>query len=339
MDELERVSEHEIVNGILRKTLVLLVEGKMKKVYRALLFGLFISILSVNAQNPSRTPTRAEETLRVMRERQTANQESGRLENIIRDAESPLDSSQRRWMVFERSIEPLYRKPTKEELKAISPNVEDTQKYAEFLRQSDTGLIKLAVDAGCSENTKIVVATPECSKYTMPGAGSSYSFRTENYRLRRLADILYTENSFQLAGVLLHGIFVKIGDVPLEKVDLQTKGLKFLVDFQPDTDYDKLGEFDKRFSEGVFTDGFQYRRSLWAVQNTTYILRSIAYNGVSPRNAEGISYNEFEFDKRKDIIVAFRVIRKDSDGSITILWKKLSEKKPPKRASPKQTRE
>jgi len=306
----------------------------MKKVYLALLFGLFFSVLSVKAQIPTITPTRAEELERMAREREAASLEARRLQNkILEVGTKNVPNLQVRLIRFERNIKLLYREPTKEELLAISPNVEDTQKYAGFLRQPNTGLIKLAIDAGCSENTKIVVATPECLKYTMPGAGSSYSFRTENYRLRQLADIIYIDNSFQSAGVLLHGIFVKIGDVPLEKVNLQTKGLKFLVDFQPEADDDKKREFDKRISEGFFIDGFQYRRGLSAVENTTYILRSIAYDGVYKRVAQGISYNELKYDKRADIIVAFRVVRKDSDGSVTILWKKLSEKKSPEMAS------
>jgi len=300
----------------------------MKKVYSALLFGLFLSILSVNAQIPTGTPTRPDG--RIMREGQVPSQQADRLQSIIQAGGSQSALNQMRWMMFERSIKPLYRKPTKEELKAISPTAEDTKKYADFLRQPDTGLIKLAVDSGCAENTKIVVATPECLKYTMPGAGSSYSFRTENYRLRRLADIIYINNSFQSAGILLHGIFVKIGDVPLEDVNLQTKGLNFLVNFQPEADYDKIQEIDRKISEGILIDGFQYRRGLSAIETTTYALRSIAYKGTYPRRAAGISYNELDFDKRRDIIVVFRVVRKHSDGSLTILWKELLRKKSPK---------
>ena len=307
----------------------------MKNVHLALLFGLFFSVLSVNAQPPTWTPTRAEERERTARESEAARTEATRLQNLIKPAVVP---SQFKLMRHERSIKPLYREPTKEELTAISPNDEDRQKYADFLRQSDTGLVKLAVDSGCADDTRIVVVTPECLKYTMPGAGNSYSFRARNYRLRRLADIIYSNNSFQSAGVSLESIFVKIGDVPLEKVDLQTKGLKFLVNFQPETDNNKRREFDKGISEGFFVDGFQYRRGLPSVENTTYVLRSVAYDGFHMRAAEGITYNEFDFDKRTDIIVAFRVVRKDSDGSLTILWKKLLEKKSPKMASRKRAK-
>jgi hypothetical protein len=34
-------------------------------------------------------------------------------------------------------------------------------------------------------------------------------------------------------------------------------------------------------------------------------------------------------DNRTDLTVAFRIIRKDADGSITLVWKKLVEKTPP----------
>ncbi|MEZ5429222.1 MAG: hypothetical protein R2747_23445 [Pyrinomonadaceae bacterium] len=231
--------------------------------------------------------------------------------------------------VLQRSIEPLYRKPTKDELAAIAPNPRLFKKYSSFLDQSDTGLTRLVADSGCADNTKVIVATEDCMKYTMPGAGYSYSFRIDNYRLPRLADLVFTDNSFQASGVLLHGILVNIGDVPLEKVTLKTKGLKYLINFQPVTDYDRAKEIDQELTAGIIEDGFIYRRGLYAVEDATFVLRSIAYKGANYRAVQGITYNELDFDKRRDIIVAFRIVEKGEDGSITILWKELDRKDSP----------
>ncbi len=228
-----------------------------------------------------------------------------------------------------KEIEPLYRKPSKKELKAIEPSRELFDKYAEFLRQPNTGLTKLIDDKGCAENTKVVVATDNCLKYTMPGAGSSFSFRMQSYRIPRLADLTFTDKSFQAAGVLLHGIFVNIGNVPLEEVSLQTNGLKYLVDFQPEPDYEKSRVIDLQMTRGVVHDGFLYRRGLFIVENTTFALRSIAYDGKYFRAVNGFTYNEFDFDKRKDVIVVFRIVEKDETGNVTILWKELREKDSP----------
>ena len=242
-----------------------------------------------------------------------------------------------RFAVFQEAIVPLYRKPSKKELKLIAPDENLAAKYAEFLRQPDTGLIKLINDKGCSENTKIVVATEDCLKYTMPGAGSSYSFRVESYRLPRLSDITLTDSSFQAEGILLHGIFVNIGDVPVEKVSLQTAGMKFLADFAPETDFDKAKDIDAQLSVGIKKDNFIYRRALFAVENTTFALRSVAYGGKSFRALRGVTYNEFDFDKRRDVIVVFRIVQKDAAGNVTILWKQLQRKDSPiiRRNSPK----
>ena len=235
-----------------------------------------------------------------------------------------------RLLVLQRAIKPLYRKPTKNELKAIEPNRNLFNKYAGFLRQSNTGLTKLIEDKGCADNEKIVVVSDECLKYTMPGAGSSFSFRKQNYRIPHLADLTFTDNSFQATGVLVHGIFVNIGDVPIEQVTLQTNGLKYLVEFQPETNYEKSREIELNLIEGIKRDGFLYRRGLYTVENTTFVLRSIAYDGKYMRSLKGVTYNEFNFDKRKDVIVVFRIVEKDKEGNLTILWKQLSDKKSPK---------
>lgn len=232
--------------------------------------------------------------------------------------------------VLQREIAPLYRKPTKKELQAIEPNRALFSKYAEFLRQSETGLTKLVDNKECAENTKVVNVSENCLKYSMPGAGGSFSFRTENYRLPRFADLNFTDNSFQASGILLHGIFVNLGDVPLEETNLQTRGMRFLLEFKPETDFDKSRAIDEQFKEGVRRDGFLYRRGLFIVENTTFALRSIAYEGKSVRSVKGIKYNELDFDRRRDVIVVFRIVEKAADGSVTILWKKLQDRDSPK---------
>ena len=236
---------------------------------------------------------------------------------------------ERRLIFLKKNVEPLYRKPTSKELKAVEPSRELFVKYAPFLRQPDTGLTKLIDDKGCAENTKVVVASEDCLKYTMPGAGSSFSFRTQTYRIPRLADITFTSKSFQAAGVILHGIFVNIGDVPLEEVGLQTRGLKYLVDFQPEPDYEKGKALDSELMKGVGHDGFLYRRGLFIAENTTFALRSVAYGGKYFRAVKNLTYNEFDYDKRRDVIVVFRIVEKDDAGNVTILWKVLREKDSP----------
>jgi hypothetical protein len=234
-----------------------------------------------------------------------------------------------RLIFLKRNVEPLYRKPTARELKAVEPRRELFAQYAEFLRQPETGLTKLIDDKGCAENTKVVVATENCLQYTMPGAGSSFSFRTENYRIARLADVTFTARSFQASGVLLHGIFVNLGNVPLEEITLQTRGLKYLTDFQPEPDYQKGKAIDLELAKGIRHDGFLYRRGLFTVENTTFALRSVAYGGKYFRAVNRVTYNEFDYDKRKDVTVVFRIVDKDEAGNVTILWKILRKKDSP----------
>jgi hypothetical protein len=236
---------------------------------------------------------------------------------------------ERRLVFLDQNVAPLYRKPTARELKTVAPNPALLAKYAGFLRQPKTGLTKLIDDKGCAENTKVVVATENCLKYTMPGAGSSFSFRAGRYRIPRLADITFTNKSFLAAGVLLHGIFVNLGDVPLEQATLRTKGLKYLVEFQPETDYEKGVKIDAQLIRGVRQDGFLYRRGLYMDENATFALRSIAYEGKYYRAVRNVTYNELDFDERKDIIVVFRIVEKDADDNVTILWKLLQEKDSP----------
>ena len=52
------------------------------------------------------------------------------------------------------------------------------------------------------------------------------------------------------------------------------------------------------------------------------------------RTAGGIRYNELDYDKRRDVIVAFRIVQIEKDG-LTLVWRKLADSEPPRIKMPK----
>jgi hypothetical protein len=235
-----------------------------------------------------------------------------------------------RLTILHRYADPLYRKPTKDELQLVAPDPSLYERYRNVLTRPNTGLFKLVPDAGCAENSKVVAASEVCMKFGFPGAGNSYSFRTKSYRIRKLADLTFSDSHFIITGTLTHGVLVSLGDVPLESISLQSAGLKYLIEFQPATGFKSANTLNESLGNGVRVDGFLYTRSLSAVENNTYALRSIAYRGRVMTAVKGVPYNELDFDRRRDIVVVFRVVQKDADGSITILWSQIADKESPK---------
>lgn len=232
--------------------------------------------------------------------------------------------------IYRDVISQYYRKPDKKELRAVQPDQRDFQKFAAFLRKKNTGIFRLMPDVGCSPNTKVLVVSPECVKYSMPGGGSSFSFRAKTYRIPHLADLTFYGENLVVKGVLLEAILVSLGDSPIEQVSLNTRGVGFLRSRKPSKTVDDAYEFANNLRSGFIRDGFAYGRGIIAKENITFVMRSVAYRGKWLSAAAGVTYNEFDFDKRRDVIVAFRIIRKDRDGSVTILWKQLRNIRSPK---------
>ncbi len=307
----------------------------MKKVisFSVLIFSGFISINAQQPNSTSSTPRTTEDARQILRQRE----ESNRRFEALRSAgeyDRRVNNSVRSAAL--QNINNIYRKPTKEESKLLAIGKDDLKRYAPFLRQSDTGLAKLMMDKGCAEYTGVLNVSEECRKYSMPGAGSSFSFRTENYRIRQLADLTYREDGFYSLGILSHSILVNVGDFPLEQITMQTNGLKFLTDFETVTEFEKAREIDKQLNDGIENGGFFYSRKAEALENTTYVLRVVAYRGTYFRAVQGYVYDELDFDERRDVTVAFRIVRRDDDESVTILWKILENQKSPAIKKPTQ---
>ena len=235
-------------------------EVYMKKVILLfiLMFGTFAAVSAQRNPPTQPTPVIQDPQRQQGLERQAdINQRSQELQMnekfpVKTEAEAKL---------FRDNIQPLYRDPTIEELAAVAPNSEDLKAFGEFLRQKNTGLIKLVPEMNCGEKANIVNASPECAKYTMPGGGASFSFRTENYRILHLSDLNYTGRSFRAFGTLAHGIFVNLGDVPIDKVDLRSAGIDFLVKFEPANDFKDAQEIAVKLDAGIRTKLFSIKIS------------------------------------------------------------------------------
>lgn len=251
---------------------------------------------------------------------------------------SESDRLSRRVTILGQYVAPLYRKATSKELEAIGPNSAIRQQYAALTARPGSGIFRLVRDSGCSTNYKVVSAKDECLKYSMPGSGSSYSFRTEGYRVRQLADITYRDNSFHITGLFMHGFIAKVENTTFESVNLTMPGLEFVSEFKPSINADDVHEVDAKLSKGVERDGSLFSKNIRAEKDGIYVLRAVAYRGKVVRSAVGIRYNELDYDKRRDVIVVFRVVEVDS-GGVTLVWRKLSDREPPKISMPKSPKE
>jgi hypothetical protein len=100
------------------------------------------------------------------------------------------------------------------------------------------------------------------------------------------------------------GVFVALGDVPLEAVTAETYGVTGLANITPPADYFEAATLSRRNRAGFALERFRYGSSLPVAANTTYVLRSTS-------------------NKRADILVGFRVVRVDEIGSVTLIWRKL----------------
>jgi len=191
------------------------------------------------------------------------------------------------------------------ENRLLSPSEEDKARYADFLRQSGTGLIRLLprekFDSGRDKKG-----------LTISGGGAYYSFARLTHEYGYGSDIELAQGylSTGFAGAD-YGIMTNLGDTPLENIT--SEAVPFLLSYAPADDLPKARIEQRKWGDGATADGTNYCRRLLAKENSTYLLRSVNYD-------------------TSDVLVAFRVVRVDNDDSATILWKLLKKYPTPRLA-------
>ena len=211
----------------------------------------------------------------------------------------------------------------------LFPSPEFLTKYENFLGQPKTGLIKLLAD-NCAEANGNVKNPAACDTNTIPERGSAYSFRRNEYQWRDWADLRLVDGNFVNNILFGQGWLVSLGDVKIEDVSPATEGADALFAIVPAPTL-PLAEIQRRESvEGIDTNQFLYRKFLPVVENNTYLLRSVAYRGKFKEEKVYGVIDMTRGDTRVDVIIALRVLKKEPDGTVTLIWKELSRKDSPK---------
>jgi len=209
--------------------------------------------------------------------------------------------------------------PNSAEKLLLAPSPELEHQFAEFLQLPNTGLIRMY-----PPGRRRVISVTDLATGRRPGFGryaSLYSFTKEKhgnglngYVDPRLgwAELLLINGRFFTGfnGEAL-GVLVALGDVPLETVTPDTDGVTGLTNITPPADYFEAVGLSRRNRAGFALDRFRYGSSLPVAENMTYVLRSTS-------------------NKRADVLVGFRVVRVEENGSLTLIWRKLKVYRKPK---------
>jgi hypothetical protein len=149
--------------------------------------------------------------------------------------------------------------------------------------------------------------TEKGNLYSVRGGGSYYSFSKQSHSYNEIPQIELQKDiiSVGFAGVD-YGFIADLGEISLADIGEKTNGYNYLMDYQPAT-IEPQGRIEQhRSSTGFDADGILFKRNLPEKIGHSYLLRAISYD-------------------QADVMVAFKVQRKDADGSLIIFWKPIKQ--------------
>lgn len=142
-------------------------------------------------------------------------------------------------------------------------------------------------------------------KLTIRGGGAYYSFARKKAEYGNGSDIELARDylSVGFAGAD-YGFIYDLGDISLAAVSRETNEAAFLINYKPPVNEPEIRNEQRRAND-YEANGVLYKNRLPNVIGHTYLLRSINFD-------------------RSDVLIAFKVHRKDTDGSAIIFWKNIA---------------
>lgn len=190
------------------------------------------------------------------------------------------------------------------EQKVLAVADSDRAEFAAFLSQPQTGIIRLLPRETYDGSAKRALA--------IRGGGAYYSFVRKTHEYGYGSDIELAQNylSVGFAGAD-YGLLLNLGDVSLEQVANDHVATRALLDYTPPVREAEVRAENRKLWQGIELSGFTFKGRVPAKVSNTYLLRSISM-------------------ETSDTMVVFRIVRKDTDGSLILIYKVLKTFPKPK---------
>lgn len=209
--------------------------------------------------------------------------------------------------------------------KKMAPTAEEKRIFADFLKQPNTGIVRLGGTVNCKYILDVTKPDQECYNQYIPGGALAFSFRRADYSHIAYSDVKRVNDDFVLPGTFVLGLIATLGDVPIESISDKNALITDLAAFSPASDIDEVAGQDFEIGKGVKVGDLIYRKSVPIREHTTYLLRSVAYRAkflnLPKSEAKRGSLDE---DERSDVIVVFRIVRKGPDDTCLLLWREVA---------------
>lgn len=215
---------------------------------------------------------------------------------------------------------------------------QESQTYATFLKLPYTGIFRVLPDLAYQRPLNTLqnrLAASVSERYPFPLLGDTKAGFTPSLALQLIGDLF----GFGHQGVD-YSFMVDVGDVPLDKLEPKLKAVaqplkEFFLNYQPPKQLDNLQIERRRFLTGKDQNWNLNQVILASAQaelNHTYLVRSLQFQlpdmilkgkPLSPQERQFLG--QLQNIRSSDLLLAFRPVRRRSDGSYTVLWRVLNQ--------------
>jgi hypothetical protein len=189
------------------------------------------------------------------------------------------------------------------------------KRKAEALKSEAESLEKIILQpappdltAAAKENARVFRILPrekyDKGVFRVRGGGAYYSFTSQSHSYDAIPQISLEQNNLEVGfyGVS-YGFLTDLGKIRLAEIGAKTKGLNLLANYRPPLDQ-AGARLEKRKSRGFEAENLIFKDALPVIVGNSYLLRAVSYDEA-------------------DVLVAFKIHRRDTDGSLIIFWKLL----------------
>lgn len=159
----------------------------------------------------------------------------------------------------------------------------------------------------------------EQNELSLRGGGAYYSFVKKSHSYNEIPQIELQDGKLSVGFYgANYGFIGDLGEIPLAEVQKEMAGVQYLAIYKPAAIEPTARQEYRLLQTNYKTEKITYKKSLPAVVGKTYVLRAVSYDEA-------------------DTLVAFKIYRKDADGSLVIFWKLLENFEKPVLVKSKRT--